>query len=48
MAMNPRSRFLSAVSARFPQRPIFHRELKDPVMANILTETAKKIRYELI
>ncbi|MBU3071383.1 RES family NAD+ phosphorylase [Aestuariicella sp. G3-2] len=31
-----------------PKRPIFHRELKDPVMANILTETAKKIRYELI
>jgi hypothetical protein len=31
-----------------PRRPIFHRELKDPVLANILTETAKKIRYDLI
>jgi len=25
-----------------PRRPIFHRELKDPVLANILTETGKK------
>ena len=31
-----------------PKRPIFHRELRDPVLANILTETGKKIRYEVI
>jgi len=31
-----------------PQRPVFHCELKDPIRANILTEAAIKIRYELI
>ena len=31
-----------------PARPVFHRELKDPVLANVLTETGKKIRYEVI
>jgi hypothetical protein len=31
-----------------PKRPVFHRQLKDPALANILTETAKSIRYQLI
>lgn len=31
-----------------PDRPVFHRELRDPVLANILTETGQKIRYALI
>jgi hypothetical protein len=31
-----------------PKRPVFHRELKDPVLAYILTETGKKIRYDVI
>jgi hypothetical protein len=35
-------------SKAIPGRPVFHRELKDPVLANVLTETAEKIRYLLI
>ncbi|MFK5950196.1 MAG: RES family NAD+ phosphorylase [Methylococcales bacterium] len=31
-----------------PLKPLFHRELRDPVLANILTETADKIRYVLV
>lgn len=31
-----------------PKRPVFHRELKDPVLANILTETGQKIHYAII
>lgn len=31
-----------------PERPIFHRELRDPTLATILTETAEKIRYVLV
>ena len=31
-----------------PQRPEFHRELRDPVLANILTETGQKIHYAVI
>ncbi len=31
-----------------PKRPIFHRELKDPILANILTETGRKIHYAVI
>ena len=31
-----------------PKRPVFHRELKDPVLANILTETGNKIGYQVV
>ena len=31
-----------------PKRPLFHRELRDPALATILTETAEKIRYLLV
>lgn len=31
-----------------PQRPVFHRELRDPALANILTETGEKIRYGVV
>ena len=31
-----------------PQRPVFHRELRDAVMANILTETGRVIGYEVV
>jgi len=31
-----------------PKKPLFHRELKDPALVNILTETAKKITYLLV
>ena len=31
-----------------PKRPVFHRELKDPALANILTETGQKIGYSII
>ena len=31
-----------------PGRPILHRELKDPAIAHIVTETGRKIRYEVV
>jgi hypothetical protein len=31
-----------------PKRPVFHRELRDAVMANILTETGRAIGYEVV
>ena len=31
-----------------PKRPVFHRELRDAVMANILTETGREIGYEVV
>lgn len=31
-----------------PKRPVFHRELRDAVMANILTETGRVIGYEVV
>lgn len=31
-----------------PARPVFHRELRDAVMANILTETGRLIGYEVV
>jgi hypothetical protein len=31
-----------------PKRPVFHRELKDPALANIVTETGKKIHYPIL
>ncbi|MAT94136.1 MAG: hypothetical protein CME59_16265 [Halioglobus sp.] len=31
-----------------PERPVFHRELRDAVMANILTETARVIGYQVV
>jgi hypothetical protein len=29
-------------------RPVFHRELRDAVMANILTQTGRLIGYEVV
>lgn len=31
-----------------PKRPVFHRELRDAVMANILTETGRVIGYQVV
>ncbi|MDO8863264.1 hypothetical protein Q6D67_16280 [Haliea sp. E1-2-M8] len=31
-----------------PARPVFHRELRDAVMANILTQTGRLIGYEVV
>jgi hypothetical protein len=31
-----------------PRRPVFHRQLRDPVLAHILAATAEKIRYPVI
>ncbi len=47
-ANQPAIALFERAARAMPRRPVFHRQLKDPVLAHVLTQTGQQIRYQVV